>query len=136
MSTKNEVHDFWAKGSCGEIYANGQTAFEYYEEHARQRYTLEPYIREFANCKEGESKTVLEVGVGMGADHLEWARCNPSALYGMDLTYRSVIHVTKRMAAYGFRGKVFQGDAERLPFSREMFDIVYSWGVLHHSPNI
>jgi hypothetical protein len=50
--------------------------------HARARYELEPYIRDFAGFSEGTGKDVLEVGVGMGADHLEWARARPRALNG------------------------------------------------------
>ena len=41
-----------------------------FEAHARARYTLEPYIAEFARFNEVQGKSVLEIGVGMGADYL------------------------------------------------------------------
>lgn len=131
---KDQVKDFWEDGSCGEVYATGQSELEYYEVHRKARYALEPYIPVFAKFHEGEGKDVLEIGVGMGADHVEWAKSNPKTLTGIDLTSRAVEHTQKRLKQYALDSDVKPGDAENLPFENESFDIVYSWGVLHHSP--
>ena len=132
---KTQVRNFWDDKSCGEVYATGQSERDYYESHSRARYELEPYIRDFAKFHEGQGKDVLEIGIGMGADHIEWAKSQPHSLTGIDLTPRAIEHTTKRMTIYGLKSEVGVGDAEKLPFDDESFDLVYSWGVLHHSPN-
>jgi ubiquinone/menaquinone biosynthesis C-methylase UbiE len=96
---------------------------------------LEPYILPFAKFDEACGKDVLEIGVGMGADHAEWAKSQPRSLTGIDLTPRAIEHTRQRLAIYGFKSDLRVGDAESLPFRDESFDVVYSWGVLHHSPN-
>jgi len=78
---------------------------------------------------------VLEIGIGMGADHLEWAKANPHSLTGVDLTERAVAFTSERLAHYGFHSDLRAADAEQLPFPSNSFDIVYSYGVLHHSPD-
>jgi SAM-dependent methyltransferase len=132
---KTEVRGFWNEASCGEIYAAGASTEERFRQHAEARYRLEPYIRDFARFEEGSGQDVLEVGVGMGADHLEWARSGPRRLAGLDLTPRAVAWTAQRLATYGLASELQEGDAEHLPFSDDMFGIVYSWGVLHHSPD-
>ena len=101
MSTeaKQAVHDFWQRASCGEeAYAHGGSSRERLEAQARTRYELEPYIRQFARFESGRGLDVLEVGVGMGADHLEWARHMPRSLSGIDLTERGIAHTATRLA--------------------------------------
>ena len=71
----------------------------------------------------------------MGADFIEWAKSSPKSLTGIDLTPRAVEHTKKRLAIYGFQANVEVADAENLPYSDNSFDLVYSWGVLHHSPD-
>ncbi|MEZ4860953.1 MAG: class I SAM-dependent methyltransferase [Caldilineaceae bacterium] len=132
---KAAVRDFWNESSCGEIYAVGETEREKYDTHSQARYALEPYIPDFAKFIEGANRDVLEIGVGMGADHVEWARNEPRSLTGVDLTQRAVEHTRQRLATYGLTSDVRIGDAEKLPFADNSFDIVYSWGVLHHSPD-
>lgn len=132
---KTEVKDFWDAQSCGEIYAKGQSPFQYYETHSKARYALEPYIMKFAKFQEGIDKNVLEIGVGMGADHIEWAKSNPKSLTGIDLTPRAVEHTLNRLKIYNLHSNVLADDAEKLPFTDNAFDLVYSWGVLHHSPD-
>jgi ubiquinone/menaquinone biosynthesis C-methylase UbiE len=138
MSTeaKQAVHDFWERASCGEeAYARGGSSRERLEAHARTRYELEPHIRQFARFESGRGLDVLEVGVGMGADHLEWARHMPRSLSGIDLTERGIAHTATRLALYGLRSDLRVADAENLPFPDASFDLVYSWGVLHVSPD-
>jgi ubiquinone/menaquinone biosynthesis C-methylase UbiE len=56
-------------------------------------------------------------------------------LTGIDLTTRAVEHTSRRLAAFGLRSDVRVMDAENLEFPDATFDLVYSWGVLHHSPD-
>jgi ubiquinone/menaquinone biosynthesis C-methylase UbiE len=101
----------------------------------KERYRLERHLRDFARFSEGGGKDVLEIGVGMGADHVEWARSKPRSLTGIDLTARAVDHTRRRMALYGLDSDVRVADVEALPFVDDSFDIVFSYGVLHHSPD-
>lgn len=132
---KASVQRFWDAASCGEVYASGSTDQERYASHAHARYSLEPYIADFARFASGNGLDVLEVGVGMGADHAEWARNCPRSLTGVDLTPRAINHTARRLAVLDLSSRLLVGDAENLPFADESFDLVYSWGVLHHSPN-
>jgi ubiquinone/menaquinone biosynthesis C-methylase UbiE len=133
---KSQVRDFWDEQSCGEVYADAsEGTLEYYESHRSARYDLEPYIFDFARFHEGTGKDVLEIGVGMGADHVEWAQSTPRTLTGIDLTPRAVEHSQKRLAIYGLQSNVKVDDAENLSFEDDSFDLIYSWGVLHHTPD-
>jgi SAM-dependent methyltransferase len=131
---KQAVHDFWNAASCGESqYLHGTERASYAEE-ARIRYELEPYIPEFARFDDTRGKDVLEIGVGLGADHLGFAQAG-ACLHGVDLTTRAIEHTRRRLTAFGLTSSLQTADAENLPFESERFDVVYSWGVLHHSPN-
>ncbi len=131
---KQQVHDFWNEASCGEnLYLQGSDR-EAYESQARKRYELEPYIPEFAGFDRVRGKRVLEIGVGLGADHQRFAQAGAD-LTGIDLTERAIEHTARRLAVFGLSSRLMVGDAERLDYPDESFDHVYSWGVLHHSPD-
>lgn len=133
---KRRVRAFWQEESCGEVYAHGlDDIADQFEAQRKARYDLEPYIRPFADFERGRGKDVLEVGVGMGADHLEWARRNPRHLVGIDLTPRAAEWTSERLRSNGHSPCVCIADAEDLPFPDASFDLVYSWGVLHHTPD-
>ena len=83
----------------------------------------------------GGRRDVLEIGVGMGADHLEWAQAAPRSLTGVDLTGQAIAVTRERLALHGLRSRLLVTDAEHLPFRDASFDLVYSWGVIHHSPD-
>ena len=125
------VRDFWEATPCGEVYAQGQSPAERLEAQAHARYALEPCIRRFAGFEDGRHRDVLEIGVGMGADHLEWAKAAPRSLTGVDLTGQAIAVTRERLALHGLRSRLLVTDAERLPFADASFDFVYSWGVIH-----
>lgn len=131
---KRDVHDFWNEASCGEKLYLPTTDRAGYEAQTTERYRLEPYIPDFAGFSVAHGKRVLEIGVGLGADHQRFAEAGAD-LYGIDLTERAVEHTQNRLRAYGLESHLAVGDAEALDFPDESFDTVYSWGVLHHSPD-
>jgi SAM-dependent methyltransferase len=132
-TSKQDVQDFWQRASCGEdLYLTGLDRAGY-EQQARERYRLEPYIEEFAEFDAAGNLEVLEIGVGLGADHQRFAAAG-ARLSGIDLTERAVDHARRRLALFGLESRVQRGDAERLSFADASFDVVYSWGVIHHSP--
>ena len=131
---KQQVHDFWNEAACGENLYLQNTDRAGYVTQSAERYRLEPFILPFADFEAAKGKKVLEIGVGLGADHQRFAEAGAD-LYGIDLTERAVEHTRRRLALFGLNSSLKVGDAEHLEFSDEGFDLVYSWGVLHHSPN-
>ena len=133
-SEKEQVHDFWNDASCGEeLYLHGSDR-QAYQAQAARRYELEPYIPAFARFEQAQGQRVLEIGVGLGADHQRFAEAG-AELFGVDLTERAIEHTRRRLAAFGLSSSLGVADAEHLDFPEGSFDRVYSWGVLHHSPD-
>jgi len=77
-------------------------------------------------------KRVLEIGCGMGM-HSEMLLNAGAKLTSIDLSPTSVHATTKRLALRDLGGDVRQMDAEKLEFPDATFDLVWSWGVIHHS---
>ena len=132
---KQQVHDFWDQASCGEdLYLNG-TDMAGYEAQAKARYELEgKMIFPLARFAEAKGLKVLEIGVGLGAEHQRFAEAGAD-LHGIDLTERAVEHTRRRLEIFNLASNLSVGDAEKIDFPDESFDLVYSWGVLHHSPD-
>jgi ubiquinone/menaquinone biosynthesis C-methylase UbiE len=134
-SEKQSVKDFWNDASCGEnLYLKGEGLLNQYENQLKIRYELEPYIIPFAGFDKQNGKKILEIGVGLGADHQMFAE-NGANLFGIDLTERAIERTRKRFELLNLKSTLNVGDAENLPFNDGEFDMVYSWGVIHHSPN-
>jgi ubiquinone/menaquinone biosynthesis C-methylase UbiE len=133
---KNDVAKYWNKQPCGTgITSAERFTRQYFDEIEEHRYRVEPDIFSFAQFTRFKGQNVLEVGVGAGTDFLQWVRAGAKA-YGIDLTEHGVEHVKHRLDVYGLRAEeVRVGDAENLPYKDEFFDLVYSYGVIHHSPD-
>jgi ubiquinone/menaquinone biosynthesis C-methylase UbiE len=133
---KSEVHDYWNESACGTFLVDKEKyTLEYFEDLEKLRYSMQPEIPLFAKFKESEGKKILEVGVGAGTDFLQWVRSGAKA-YGIDLTEEAIEHVKHRLNLYGLHAEDYAvADSEKLPFPDDYFDIVYSWGVIHHTPD-
>ncbi|HBS47711.1 TPA: hypothetical protein DEO28_05105 [Candidatus Dependentiae bacterium] len=133
---KKEVFNHWNKASCGtEVTQKPKYSKDYFEEIEQFRYKIEPEIFSFAQFTRLKDKKVLEVGIGAGSDFLQWVRSGAIA-YGIDLTQEAIDNVTNRLNLYNLNTEDLRvADAENLPYESNFFDLVYSWGVIHHSPD-
>ncbi len=136
MNLNDQVRGYWEQEPCGtgapiagDLPPLTRDWFERIEEH---RYTVEPFIHQVAQFTRHRGKRILEVGVGAGTDHLQWARAGCEC-HGVDLTDAGIATTRARLALYGLSSNLQRVDAERLPFPDQTFDLVYSWGVIHHS---
>lgn len=84
--------------------------------------------------KEMAGRRVLEIGCGMGFMASLWAK-HGACISAVDLNPVAVETTTRRFRLFGLPGSIQVADGENLPFSENMFDYAYSWGVLHHSPD-
>jgi SAM-dependent methyltransferase len=126
---KQAVHDFWNAASCGEsLYLQGTQHDDSYAAQARKRYELEPYIEPFADFSGTRGREVLEIGVGLGADHERFAAAG-ARLSGVDLTERAVEHTRHRLQARGLTSSLRMADAEALPYAATQVSISCTRGV-------
>ena len=133
-NSKLSVKEFWNEASCDEeFYLKGENDMVAYNNQAIKRYELEPYIIEFTDFERSQGKKVLEIGVGLGADHQKFAEAGAD-LCGIDLTERAIRNTENRFNLFDLHSKLSTGDAEQLQFKDDFFYIVYSWGVIFHSP--
>ncbi len=99
-----------------------------------QKSTSDPLFAKLIQYEEIIGKQVLEVGCGLGAHAAEMAR-NGSYVTAIDITESGVNGTLARFKAYDLKGNIIVQDAEQLAFDDESFDFVWSWGVLHHTPD-
>jgi SAM-dependent methyltransferase len=134
---KSKVKDHWEKETCGTRYGTETDRTRYFDEISAVRYELEPYILPFADFQSAKGKTVLEIGVGAGADFQNWCTYAQHAS-GVDLTERAIALTTERLGLNDIPPQSYSlrtADAENLPFDDDSFDTVYSWGVLMCTPD-
>jgi len=132
---KEEVQHFWDDVPCGTgsiFYPEG--SLEYFEAIAKNRNQLEPFIADYVQFKKWTGKKILEVGCGAGTDLVQFAVAGARTV-GIDLSPHSASIARARLHTYNCQGNVLIADAENLPFKGEEFELIYSWGVLHHTPN-
>ena len=129
------VRAFWDTEACGtQFVADRRDERDFYERYRRFRYETEWHIPEFVPFAEFRGKKVLEIGCGNGADGVMFARAGADYT-GVDLTAAAVEATRRHFAVEGLSGTFRRENAERLTFADDTFDLVYSYGVLHHTPD-
>ena len=131
---KESVRQHWEEEACGTRGLTNHDRREFFNSLERERYLLEPYIRQFARFEQSAGKRVLEIGVGAGTDFINWVRAGANAT-GIDLTLQGISLTRERLQLENRTAELRVSDAESLPFEDGTFDLVYSYGVLHHSPD-
>ena len=131
---KDAVRRYWNATPCGTPDVRHVDASQRFRELEVLRRQREPFIARFARFEDTRDKALLEVGVGAGTDHLCFARAG-AICTGIDLSDQSLEITRARLAAEGLASDLRVADAEVLPFEDASFDVAYSWGVIHHTPD-
>lgn len=131
-----DVIDFWDSKPCNIGHSNDTVgSLTYFEEVERRKRFVEPHIEEFVDFERWHGKSVLEVGCGMGTDGIRFAQAG--AVYtGVELSSASLDLARKRFDLYGLNGRLLNQNAEELsfgPLAGHSYDLIYSFGVLHHT---
>ena len=129
------VHSFWNTEACGTHFVEKSTdERDFFEKYREHRFRTEWHIPLLVPFAEGKRKKVLEIGTGNGADGVMFA-LNGAIYTGVDLTEAALEASRKHFELLGLSGVFQKENAEHLSFPDESFDIVYSHGVLHHTPH-
>lgn len=134
---KQRTRELWSANPCGAHVARDLEfgTRDYFDAIEDYRYRLyAPWMKEAIGFDRYSGKRLLEIGFGTGTDLLQFAR-GGALVTGVDLTPRSAEIARRRFEVYGFNGDFITGDGEDLSFPDESFDVVYSFGVLHHTPD-
>lgn len=136
-SDKLETQKQWDTDPCGAETAAGiqPGSIEFYRAVRKHRYeSYAPWMPAAMNWQEWRDKDVLEIGVGLGSDHISFAEAG-ARMSALDLSRTHLRHTSAHLALHGYATCAVYGDAERMPFGDASFDLVYSFGVLHHTPD-
>jgi SAM-dependent methyltransferase len=132
---KDRVRAFWQANPCGTKFADAAPGTRlFYERVEEHRYSTEWHIPEAADFKSAKDLRVLEIGCGLGTDGAQFALAGADYT-GVDLTEAAIALARRRFELFELPGKFRTADAENLDFPDESFDLVYSHGVLHHTPD-
>jgi SAM-dependent methyltransferase len=132
------VRDFWDARPCNLHHSPRPVGTrEYFDEVERRKYFVEPHIPGFAEFARWQDRCVLEIGCGIGTDTVSFARAG-ARVTAVELSEESAALARRRVELYGLTDRVtiHVGNAEDLPaiVPVQPFDLVYAFGVIHHSP--
>ena len=131
-----QIKQFWNEQPVGSNFVAYEEGKAFYERYDEFRYRTEGHILKELDALDVKDKSLLEIGLGQGADSMQLI--NRGAIYhGIDLTEESVRRVKERFQLFDKHYREVQvANAEQIPYSDNYFDLVYSHGVIHHSPRI
>ena len=135
--TIDDVRTYWDDRPCNVRHSKKEIGtIEYFDEVERKRYTAEPHIPDFAGFSNTNGKKVLEVGCGMATEGINFTRAG-ATYTGTDLSVESLDLAKKRFKVYNSEGNFYLGNSEELSsfVPVETYDLIYSFGVIHHSPH-
>jgi ubiquinone/menaquinone biosynthesis C-methylase UbiE len=133
-----DVENFWNSRPCNIRHSPLPIGTQqYFDEVEIRKYFVEAHIPAFAEFEKWQGKKVLEIGCGIGTDTVRFARAG-AKVTAVDVSAQS-IHIAKQRAElYGLRNiNFYKANAEELADTVpvERYDLVYSFGVVHHTPH-
>lgn len=133
-----KVQSYWNARPCNIRHSPSPVGTrQYFDEVEARKYFVEPHIPLFAEFEQWRGKKVLEIGCGLGTDTISFARAG-AQVTAVDLSTESLALAKKRAEVFGLDNITFlQANAEHLSdyVPVERYDLVYSFGVIHHTPH-
>jgi SAM-dependent methyltransferase len=134
-AANNAAIQQWTNHPCGTVDGFSEYDLAYFEAVEHERYeNYAPWMCEFVNFGSFTGKKVLEVGVGLGTDLVQFAKAGAD-VSGIDITPRHLELAARNFEVRGMRANLKYASAAEIPFESDSFDVVYSFGVLHHTDN-
>jgi SAM-dependent methyltransferase len=135
---RREAQRQWEANPCGAdtVESGASESLDWFREARRVRYEdYAPWLIRATGIREIRGKKVLEIGVGLGSDHYTLAK-GGNEMTALDLSREHLRLTTKHLQLEGLQTTTVHGDMENMPFADATFDVVYSFGVLHHTDNM
>jgi len=130
----SDVRTFWEEHPVGvHLVDEALDSAWFFDAYRSYRYRTEWHIRELVPFASAVGQRVLEIGCGMGADGSCFAEAG-ARYVAVDLTETALTASRRHFRGVGLEGGFVRGSGEDLPFADGSFDLVYSHGVLHHTP--
>ncbi len=135
LGLKKQIQSFWQHSPCDSWFTNEQPGTPaFYKSLDEHRYNVHRRLLSTVGFEKCNGLRVLEIGCGCGSEAERFARAG-AQYTAVDLTNAAVSLTQRRFELAGLSGQFLQGDAENLPFANACFDLVYSHGVLRHTPD-
>ena len=145
----SDVKEYWNRRPCNIRHSQKEVGTrEYFEEVKARKYFVEPHIPGFAEFERWNGSRVLEIGCGIGTDTLSFAESG-ARVTAVDLSEKSIALARQRAEVYGqqdriefYNGSLYVATNTKImryelstlvPVST--YDLVYSFGVIHHTPH-
>ena len=133
---EKKIKEYWNNRPCNINHSKKEfMSKEYFEEIEKKKFYVESHIEDFSEFKKYKDKKVLEIGCGIGTCGVKFAR-EGADYTGIELSNESLEITKKRFDVYSLEGKFHLLNAEDMGiFEDNTFDLVYSFGVIHHAEN-
>lgn len=134
-----KIKRYWNERPCNIRHSDKEIGtIEYFNEVEKRKYFVEPHIPKFAEFNNWKGKSVLEIGCGIGTDSINFVRAGAN-LTIVELSDKSLEICKSRFDAFGLEANLIQGNSENLGHLLKQagieskFDLIYSFGVIHHT---
>lgn len=137
-TVKADMREFWGKGyeyrfSEFEKHLTPDVLREQLRVGAAESASEQHFIGHEITAETIKDKLCLEIGCG-GGGHSLILGVFGAEIVATDLCVERTLPAARKIAMLGLNGDAVQADAEFLPFKDGSFDVVFSQGVLHHTP--
>jgi 2-polyprenyl-3-methyl-5-hydroxy-6-metoxy-1,4-benzoquinol methylase len=133
--TVEDVRQYWESHPLLSFELANSGSASYFEAlDAIKRSDSDAFAMGYWNFQGYPGKQVLDVGCGPGWLTVQYAM-GGAQVSSVDLTRKAVELCEAHLRLRGVTADVRQGNAEELPFGDDTFDMVFSSGVLHHTPD-